>query len=303
MSFLILLAALWLAYYRPLPSTLAVDNWHGSFSSLLERNLNDGHAPHGVNAWILSALLPTLLVAAIYYVLRHVSPALGVLWSLVVLYLMIDFRGFGASAEAIATALRDNNIQDARMRLAEWSCQPAEAYGAPEISRVAIETALTRAHYGLFAPIFWFVLLGPVGVVLYRFAQSVDHAWGGQESAFKRVARRIFYWLNWLPSRFTAISFAVVGDFEDALYCWRTQAMAWKDEAAGIMLASGAGALGVRLGESLPRNGVLEYRPELGLGDAADADYLMSTIGLVWRALVLMLALMLLMTFANWLGN
>lgn len=303
MSFLILLAALWLAYYRPLPSTLTVDNWHGSFSSLLERNLNDGHAPHGVIAWILSALLPTLLVAAIYYVLRYASPTLGALWSLVVLYLIIDFRGFGAPAEAIAIALRDNNIQDARMHLAEWSCQPAEVYGAPEISRVAIETALTRAHYGLFGPIFWFVLLGPVGAVLYRFSQSVDHAWGGQESAFNQVARRTFYWLNWLPSRFTAVSFAVVGDFEDALYCWRTQATTWKDEAVGIMLASGAGALGVRLGESLPRNGVLEYRPELGLGDAADVDYLMSTIGLIWRALVLMLALMLLMAFANWLGN
>jgi adenosylcobinamide-phosphate synthase len=95
----------------------------------------------------------------------------------------------------------------------------------------------------------------------------------------------------------------VVGDFEDALFCWRTQAAQWKDEAVGIMLASGAGALGVRLGEPLPLNGLMEYRPELGLGDPADADYVMSTVGLIWRTLVLMLALMLLMTFANWLGS
>jgi len=168
---------------------------------------------------------------------------------------------------------------------------------------VAIETTLTRAHYELFAPIFWFVLLGPAGAILYCFSRSVERTWGGQEIAFNRVASRIFYWLDWLPARFSAIGFAVAGDFQDALYCWRTQARAWKDEAAGIMLASGAGALGTRLGEPLLSNGVLEYRPELGLGDVADADYLMSTVGLIWRVLVLMLALMLLMTFANWLGG
>lgn len=303
MSFLILLAALLLTYYRPLPLKFAIGHGHKRFSQLLERSLNDGHARHGVIAWVLAALLPTLLIGAAYYVLWQMAPPLAVLLGILVLYLVVDFRSFSTQAEAIAAALRDSNIQDARERLETWSGQSAEAYSAAEIARVAIETALTRAHYNLYALVFWFMLLGPAGAVLYRLAQSVDQAWGGQEAAFNRVPRQIFYWLDWLPARFTAIAFAVVGDFEDALYCWRTQAMAWKNEAVGIMLSSGAGALGVRLGEPLPFKGIVEYRPELGLGDAADADYLMSTVGLIWRTLVLMLALMLLMTFANWLGN
>ena len=69
------------------------------------------------------------------------------------------------------------------------------------------------------------------------------------------------------------------------------------------MLASGAGALGTRLGEPLARRGVLQFRPELGLGDEADADYLQSAVGLIWRVLVLMLGILLLLTFAHWLGN
>ena len=303
MSFLILLAALLLTYYRPLPLQFAIGHWHKRFSQLLERSLNDGHARHGVIAWVLASLLPTLLIGAAYYALWHMAPPLAVLLGILALYLVVDFRSFSTQAEAIAVALRDNNIQEARERLEIWSGQSAEAYSAAEIARVAIETTLMRAHYNLFALVFWFMLLGPAGAVLYRLTQSVDQAWGGEEAAFNRVPRQIFYWLDWLPARFTAIAFAVVGDFEDALYCWRTQALAWKNEAMGIMLASGAGALGVRLGEPLPFKGIVEYRPELGLGDAADADYLMSTVGLIWRTLVLMLALMLLMTFANWLGN
>jgi len=95
----------------------------------------------------------------------------------------------------------------------------------------------------------------------------------------------------------------VVGNFEDAVYCWRTQSSAWTDNAVGIILSSGAGALGVRLGEPITCKGVLQFRTEIGLGDEADADYLMSTVGLIWRVLVLMLGLLLLLTFAHWLGS
>lgn len=303
MSFFILLAALVLAHYRPLPPAFGVMHWHGPFARLLERNLNDGHARHGVIAWILGAFLPALLLAVAYWMLKHFALPLAAPLAMLVLYVLLDFSGFGVTAEAIASDLKNDNLPGARARVSLATGLNADAYGVPEISRVTIEHTMTRAHFEIFAPIFWFILLGPGGVLLYRLSQSIKQAWNGAESDFTRVAHRVFYWLDWLPSRFTAISFAVVGDFEDALFCWRTQAAQWKGEAAGIMLASGAGALGVRLGEPLPLNGALEYRPELGLGDAADADYVMSTVGLIWRSLVLMLALMLLMTFANWLGS
>ncbi|MDP2155197.1 MAG: CobD/CbiB family protein, partial [Sulfuricella sp.] len=63
------------------------------------------------------------------------------------------------------------------------------------------------------------------------------------------------------------------------------------------------GALGVKLGEPLSYGGNIEFRPELGLGDAADADYLDSAVSLVWRAVVLWLVLLLLLTLAGWVGG
>ena len=122
---------------------------------------------------------------------------------------------------------------------------------------------------------------------------------------FGRPARGLVWLLDWIPARLTALSFAIVGDFEDAAACWRTQASAWAGEEggehAGIVLASGAGALGIELGGSVPTvGGEPEERPELGMGDKAEADLLPSAVGLVWRALVLWLLLMLLLTLANW---
>ena len=86
------------------------------------------------------------------------------------------------------------------------------------------------------------------------------------------------------------------------MYCWRTQASSCAGAAQGILLASGGGALGVRLGDALPRGDRVEFRPELGVGDEADVDYMQSAIGLIWRALVLWMFLVFLVTVAHSLG-
>ena len=56
--------------------------------------------------------------------------------------------------------------------------------------------------------------------------------------------------------------------------------------AAGVVLAAGAGAMGVRLGMPVQEADGVRPRPELGLGDGADGPFLDSAVGLVWRALV-----------------
>lgn len=119
---------------------------------------------------------------------------------------------------------------------------------------------------------------------------------------FGEFAQRAISVLEWLPLRITAMTFAIVGNFEDTVYCWRTQAANWPDKDAGILLASGAGALGVRLGMPIPEGGMPLDRPEMGIGDDADADFMQSAIGLVWRSIALWLLLLLLMTLANLVG-
>jgi len=94
----------------------------------------------------------------------------------------------------------------------------------------------------------------------------------------------------------------VVGDFEDAAYCWRTQAAQWPDRDLGIVLAAGAGALGVQLGRPVVEGVEISDRAELGLGDPADVDFMQSAVGLVWRATVVWLLLLFLLGLASLVG-
>lgn len=313
MTFFSILCVLVLEQIKASPAARILA-WQGAYAGMIERQFNGGERRHGLAAWGVGVVLPVLLLLALQVVLDYVHPLLGFLLDVLVLYLVAGFRQFSHYFTDIRMALRMGEIERARALLAEWRGQSAERLGSVEIARLTIEQGIVSSHRHVFAPLFWFMLLGPAGALLYRLSLGMAQAWpaaGGeakaglaeQFSAFGHFARQACQALDWLPARLTAVTFAIVGDFEDAVYCWRTQAAQWPDATSGILLASGAGALGIRLGLPLPEATGVEARPELGMGDEVDVEHLQSAIGLVWRALVLCLLLLALLTLANWAGG
>ncbi len=266
---------------------------------------------HGRIAWLLAMLGPLVLVGILHFVLLRAHPVFAWAFSVLVLYLTMGFRQFSHFYTDIHKALRDRQTDKARELLGSWLGKSCSELSHEEVARVTIEQALLCSHRNVFGVVFWFVIfmmlgLGPIGAILYRLAQFLNNRWGMQEEAefgrFGVFARQAYHLMEWMPLRLTASTFAIVGNFEDTAYCWRTQASSWPDSEAGIILASGAGALGVRLGQTVVLDQQPVFRPELGIGDEADADFMQSAIGLVWRALVFQMILLLLLTVANLLG-
>lgn len=306
MKFFSLLVALLLEQMRPLRVGNPVYGAYERYVSLLERQLNAGQRHHGVIAWILAVGPLALVTVAAYYALHAISPVLGWAWNIGVLYLTMGFRQFSHYFTQILHALREADLAKARTCLTRWEGAAADELTPTEVARVSIELALIASHRHVFGPIAWFIVLGPVGPVVYRASSILAEKWGRRRDPefgeFGMFSQKAFFWLDWLPARATAASFAVVGNFEDAIYCWRTQALAWARGAHGIILASGGGALGVKLGDALHQDGTVRFRPELGLGEEADVDYMQSAIGLIWRALVVWMFLVLVVTVAHSMG-
>lgn len=306
MTFLSLIAALLIEQVRPLRQGNRAYLLFTRYAMNIERHFNGGQFRHGVIGWLIAVLPVALVTFAVHLLLLHLSPWLALLWNVTVLYLTMGFRQFSHYVTEIMEALRAGRLDVARDYLGRWRGESAAEFSATEIARVAIELGLISCHRHVFGTGACFIALGPAGAVLYRLAAMLGEKWGLRDDAefgqFGRFAQRVFFWLDWLPSRLTAASFAIVGNFEDAVYCWRTQALSWMVPTHGIILASGAGAIGVRLGDTLHQYGSLRYRPEMGIGDEADVDYMQSAVGLIWRALVLWLFLLLLVSVAYSLG-
>lgn len=314
MTLFSLLCVLVLEQFRALPAARVFAVLAG-YARFLEQRFNGGETRHGLIAWIAGVAVPALVAGVLHVALGFVHPLLAFGFDVLILYLLLGFRQFSHYFTDIQLALRMGEIDRARHLLHEWRGMHADRLGSEEIARLTIEQGILSSHRYVFGPLFWFLALGPAGAVLYRLGMAVEGEWTRTSGArpdvpspFGEFARRAFQVLDWLPARMTATTFAIVGDFEDAVYCWRTQASQWAqsyDGASGILLASGAGALGIRLGMPLPdvgEPGGVDARPELGLGDDVDIGHLQSAIGLVWRALVLCLLLLALLTVASWAG-
>lgn len=317
MSVIAILLALGLEQWRAFDWRAGGERAFVRYARTLERKLNGGTRQHGVFAAIAAIAPPVVASWLLFRAADALHPLAGLLVNVAALYFLMGFRRFSHAISAIVAALQANDLPAARRTLAAWRGGSTADLGSSDIARLAIERGLIDAYRQVFAVLFWFVLLpGPAGAVLYRAAVLLAEEWRGpvagvepsplvqSRAEFGAPARALLVVLDWLPVRLTALSFAVVGDFEDAVACWRTQAARWATQeggmAVGVLLAAGGGALGVQLGGMLPTlSGDPDVRPDLGLGDPVEPDVLPSAVGLVWRALVLWLLLMLMLTVAN----
>jgi cobalamin biosynthesis protein CobD/CbiB len=298
-SVLAIIAALVIEQWRPLGDRKTVQGSLGGWAAWLEQTFNGGEKKHGMIAWLVAVLPPVALSLVVHALLLSVSPFLALAFNIAVLYLTLGFRQFSHYFTDIQLAVKSGDLERARSLLEHWRGASGVVRTREEVIRLSIEEALLASHRHVFGVLLWYLLLpGPAGAILYRLAAYFAWRWkdlGG----FGQFANRVFYVLDWPAVRLTAAAFAVVGDFEDAVYCWRTQARTWFDPNAGIVLAAGAGAMGVRLGMPVQEVDGMQPRPEIGVGEPAEGPFLDSTVGLLWRAVVVWVFALLMLTVAR----
>jgi len=308
MTLFSLVLALLLEQFRPLNAARVLYPPLEALGEAFETRFNDGDARHGMIAWLAMVLPPVLLTLIIYTVLYHaLHPLAAFAFNIAVLYYTMGFRHVSHFFTRIHIALRAQDLQTARKLIGEWRGHLHEQSSSQEITRLTIENGIIGAHRQVFAIVVLFIILpGPSGAVLYRMSEYFARHWGNGKgigmAEFGKFAKQAFAVIEFVPTRITAIAFSIVGDFEDAIYCWRMQAAKWPEANESILLASGAGALGVRLGQPIHQNNEIIERPELGTGDEAEVEYLQSFVGLVRRTLVLYVLVMLLMGITRWIS-
>jgi adenosylcobinamide-phosphate synthase len=320
MTFFSILCALIIEQLKPLRADNQVYAGIKRLAMRIEASFNAGEAKNGRMGWFLMMLVLVVPVALVYWVLQYYFGLvfLAFAWNVAIVYLTLGFRHYSHYFTSIQLALNSGDEATARILLAEWTGIDTVGMDAGEIARIAVEKSLITTHRSVFGVFFWFLMpAGAACAVLYRVSEYLARAWNEPEhmrnEAFGQFAAKAFYWIDWVPVRLTAIAFAVVGNFEDAIYAWRNFANRWADESRGIILAAGGGAMGVRLGtpnenapQLLPVDAALvdlsEADTEVLPGEEPSLRALQSTVGLVWRALILWMILLLLLSSMVWLG-
>jgi adenosylcobinamide-phosphate synthase len=252
----------------------------------------------GATAWLL-AVGP--LVMALWFVQRVVPEWIASLIAAIVLYATLGLRSLGEHAQPVAASLEKGDLNEAQRAVGRMVSRDTAALNANQVAAAATESVLENGNDAVFGALFWFALLGAPGALLYRLVNTLDAMWGYRTTRYERfgwAAARIDDVLNFIPARFTALTYALCGNFAAAWRCWRTQARQWDSPNAGPVMAAGAGAVNVRLGGAAPYHGVWEERPSLGEGELPDATSIVRALRLVRTGVVLWLVIAFVLAFA-----
>ena len=284
--------------------------WHplvgfGRWARYLESRLNPepggteaSHRPsalrlRGVLA-LLMAVVPWVLLVFAVAVGAHAlaatdtsAPAtryLGYLVSIATLYFALGHQSLRDHAQRVHDALTKGDLTDARAKVGYIVSRDTGQMDAQAVASAAVESVLENGNDAVFGALFWFLVAGAPGVLLYRLANTLDAMWGYRTPRylyFGWAAARLDDVLNFVPARLTALTYALIGHTRSALRCWRLQAGAWESPNAGPVMAAGAGALGLGLGGGAYYHGQWEERPTLGVGPRPDATSIPAALRLV----------------------
>ena len=277
--------------------------WHplvgfGRWARYFERRLNTNTS----RTPLAQRLLGVTAVAAAagpWVLLTAVTAALPVLhyWvGVAALYFALGHQSLRQHAQRVHRALEAGDLDEARVQVSYMVSRDTAKMDAREVAAAAVESVLENGNDAVFGALFWFVVAGAPGVLLFRLSNTLDAMWGYRTPRylyFGWAAARFDDVLNFVPARLTALTYALIGSTRSALHCWRVQAPQWESPNAGPVMAAGAGALGLGLGGGAYYHGEWEERPPLGLGVPPDAGSIRAALRLVRSGVVLWLLLVM----------
>ncbi|WP_293234499.1 adenosylcobinamide-phosphate synthase CbiB [Paludibacterium sp.] len=215
-------------------------------------------------------------------------PGVGVAAAVILLYLAVGAQSLAQHAEAVAEALERNDLPLARHRVGMIVSRQTGELTAGQVARATVESVLENGGDAVFSALFWFLLAGAPGVVLYRLSNTLDAMWGYRNQRYQYfgwAAARFDDLMNLVPARLTALTYILLGNTRQGLRCWRAQAPTWYSPNAGPVMAAGAGALSVSLGGAAVYHGKTKQRPALGAGRDPETADIRRAVALVRRGM------------------
>ena len=247
----------------------------GRLIAALENPLRKVTSSQRANGALLAVIVLAAtggLTLAIVRLAAWFNPLAADICSTLFIYTAFSIRDLGKHGMDVYRALKSGNLTDARDKVSWMVGRDTDVLDEKGVIRAAVESVAENTVDGIIAPLFFAVLFGPVGVMMYKAASTLDSMVGYKNERylyFGRVSARIDDAANFLPARLAAplLAFGALltgNRSQDALrICLRDR----KNHASpnsGIPEAAMAGALGVQLGGPLLRKGVLVDLPTLG---------------------------------------
>lgn len=274
-------------------------DWYGNWLDWLGAQFPEGSAWRG--RWgVAFALVPPVAAVGLFQLaLREPFYGLvGLLFAIAVLFYAWGPRDLDLDVDAITTAPDAVSRREAMGRLWPDAAPPVIDGGA--LVSAVFQSALRR----WFGVLFWFLVLGPSGALLYRLSVLACEGTLARKVPGETAegARTLLKLLDWPVAQLLTLSLALVGNFDTVLGAWREAGGAAFTLDHNFLDAAGRASVRTELAEE-----AADYADEFGeaAGAAAPAASLQElpelrdAMSLVWRSLLVWLAVLALFVIAG----
>jgi AmpE protein len=284
---------------QSLAASMRQYDWYGNWLGWLEAQLGDNNLWQG--RWgIALALLPPLAVVGLFQLaLREPLYGLaGLVFAVAVLFYAWGPRDLDLDVDAIINAPDAASRREAMAKL--WPGAPPLTIDGGALVSAVFQNALRR----WFGVLFWFLVLGPCGALLYRLTALASEGSYAHKLPAEAAegARTLLQLLDWPVAQLLTLSLALVGNFDTVLSAWREAGGASFTLDHRFLDAAGRASVRTELAEE-----AADYTEEFGapsetastIVTGPDLPELRDAMSLVWRSLLVWLAVLALFVIAG----
>lgn len=263
----------------------------GRAAAALERATYADSRRRGI---VFEVVLVGGVTAAAWAVERHIRrPATRIAVTAVATWCVLGGRSLEREAQAVSDLLTADDLPGARRQVRNLVGRDTSNLSADEVARAVIESVAENCSDAVVTSYVWGAVAGVPGLLGHRAVNTLDAMVGHHSDRYERfgwAAARCDDLVGLPGSRLAGLLTVAAGpDRAGAVTAWRRDAAGHPSPNAGVIEASVAGALGIRLGGTNTYYGNrTEHRALMGHGrppapaDIAPTIALARTVG--WGA-------------------
>lgn len=247
MALLVILISIGIEKFLESVERLRNYSWFLTFSQWLKPQLQKTIGNNTVVV-LITFIVPLLILGLVYQSLVTSHILFGILFNiLVVVYCMGPKSLLDKIQKFLEAHERGDQIEAKELSHVILAGYPVE--NESDMLKMINKTALIATNNQLLGVFFWFVILGPIGALLYRLSDVLLRSASQDNNVtdeYFQTTQLLFTILNWIPSHLTSITYAITGSFVDAIHQWKIHKSYdnFSPEAANNMLIdTGFGAI------------------------------------------------------------
>ncbi len=281
-----------------LAAALRQFGWFGSWLRWLNAQFPDGSAWRSRSGIAIALVVPLLVVGLFQVALdQPLWGIAGLLFDVAVLFYCWGPRDLDLDVAAVLDAPDAASRNRAAARL--FPDAAAVRLDGGSLVEAVFRNALRR----WFGVLFWFWVLGPFGAVLYRLSTlAVDHAddtsLPPDTAAGAKTLRAL---LEWPVSQLMTLALALVGNFDSVVGAWRERGNDSFQLHNSLLGTAARASVRSDISEEVADYAESGVSSSTALTEVfGELPELRDAMNLVWRILVLWLAIIALFVLAGW---